>query len=225
MQLQGGVRRILVAALLLVLALSGLVAYRFIGSSSGEVVAIDYSIRADDFVQGNREAPTQLIEYSDLECRYCKQLHQSVLPRLLAEYPGELAVAYRHFPLHNRVPAVREARAAECAALQGGEKIFFAFIGRVFSVTASNYTLPESELSKIIIALGLNVDAFESCLANEETAEAVRKDMIEGTLLGIDRTPTVLVIHGGERRLVVGSGYAALKKAIDEMRAEGKSSQ
>lgn len=88
-----------------------------------------------DHIRGSRDAPVTLLEYSDLECPFCKQFH-TTLQRATQEYDGKVRWVYRHFPLdalHSK--ARKEAEAAECAAAQGK---FWEFLDRLFAVAPSN---------------------------------------------------------------------------------------
>jgi len=80
-------------------------------------------VTSEDFVRGNRNARIALIEYSDLECPFCKRFHPTA-QQLINEYPNDVMWVYRHFPLdqlHSKARA--EALAAECAGSLGGRQI------------------------------------------------------------------------------------------------------
>lgn len=59
-----------------------------------------------------------IVEFSDFECPACAGF-TPFLEQILADYPQDLAVEYRHFPLTMHPTADEAARAAEAAALQG----------------------------------------------------------------------------------------------------------
>jgi protein-disulfide isomerase len=66
-----------------------------------------------DHIYGNPNAPVSLIEYSDLECPYCKQFHST--PKEIVEASGgKVNWVYRHFLLGMHNPgAQKEAEASE----------------------------------------------------------------------------------------------------------------
>src|SRR3989344_2489645 len=91
---------------------------------------------AVDYILGNPNAPIKIVEYSDLECPFCKQF-QTTMHQIMQYYgnSGQVAWVFRHFPLaqlHSKAP--REAQAAECAGEQGGSEAFFKFVDRVFEI-------------------------------------------------------------------------------------------
>ena len=93
-----------------------------------------------DHILGNPNAEVFIVEYSDLECPFCKQFHKSML-EIMSEYgaEGKVAWVYRHFPLdqlHSK--ARKEAEATECATELGGNDAFWEYTNKIFEITPSN---------------------------------------------------------------------------------------
>ena len=83
-------------------------------------------VSADDHILGNPNADVIIVEYSDLECPYCKVFHVT-LKRVMDEYgkDGKVAWVYRHYPIAGLHPkAFHESEATECAWEQGGNNAF-----------------------------------------------------------------------------------------------------
>jgi protein-disulfide isomerase len=73
----------------------------------------------DENITGAKNAKVTLIEYSDFQCPYCQRFHPTV-KQVLAKYPNDVRVVYRHFPLESiHQFAKGYAIASECAAQQG----------------------------------------------------------------------------------------------------------
>lgn len=143
----------------------------------------------DDYIRGNPDAPITIVEFSDLECPFCKRFHPTV-QQALAEYGDQVKWVYRHFPLdaiHSK--ADTEAEAAECAGELGGSEKFWAYIDRVYEITPSNNGLDLNLLPQIAKDLGLDQKAFESCLASGKYAEKVESQYQEGIRFGVNGTP------------------------------------
>src|SRR3989338_11101801 len=70
----------------------------------------------NDHLLGNPNAPIIMVEYSDLECPFCKFFHKT-MQSLMDVYgkDGKIAWVYRHFPLDIHPKAPKEAEATECA--------------------------------------------------------------------------------------------------------------
>lgn len=147
------------------------------------------SVNADDYVRGNPDAPITIVEYSDLECPFCKQFH-STLQQALTDYGDQVRWVYKHFPLdalHSK--ADKEAEAAECAGELGGSEKFWAYIDRIFAVTPSNNGLDLALLPQIAKEVGLDQGAFEGCLNSGKYAEKVESQYQSGLRLGVNGTP------------------------------------
>ena len=151
-------------------------------------------LNATDHIVGNPEtAGFTIMEYSDLECPFCKAFHQTA-KRLLEKNGDNLAWVYRHFPLDSiHSKARKEAEAAECASELGGKDKFWEYIDLVFTTTPSNNGLDASLLPKFATQLGLNQSAFETCLASGKYADRIDVNFQNGMKIGISGTPTVIV--------------------------------
>jgi protein-disulfide isomerase len=82
-------------------------------------------ITSADHIRGNPNAPVKIVEYSDMECPFCKRFHPT-MQQTVDEYDGKVAWVYRHFPLDSIHSKARsEAIATECAGELGGNDMFW----------------------------------------------------------------------------------------------------
>lgn len=175
-------------------------------------------ITPQDHIRGSSSAKVVIFEYSDLECPFCKTFH-STLKSVMSKYPPtDVAWVYRHHPLpiHDRAP--KEAEAAECAAEQGGNTSFWAYVDRIFEVSPTNNGLAPSELPKIAAHIGINVPAFEKCLSSGKYAAKVSAQSKEAASIGVTGTPHSFLV-GPNGYLVSLKGAlseAAVRTKIDE---------
>lgn len=178
---------------------------------------VDVPVSDSDHIRGNANAQVTIVEYSDLECPFCKRFHET-MKQVLATYGDKVRWVYKHFPLDQLHPkADKEAEAAECAGEQGGNDAFWAYIDKVFEVTPSNNGLDPALLPVLAQDLGLDKGKFESCLSSGKYAELVEAQFQEGARLGVDGTPGSFV--NGER--VRGAvPFEALKEIIDRQLAK-----
>ncbi len=142
------------------------------------------------------EGNLTVVEYSDLECPFCKRFHPT-MQQVVKEYDGKVQWAYKHFPLASLHPkAAREAEATECAAKQDK---FWDYTDAIFERTPSNNKLEDSELFVAAADVGLDVDAFTECLESGETSDIVTTDLAEAQALGGTGTPfSVIIDENGE---------------------------
>jgi protein-disulfide isomerase len=186
-----------------------------------DTVAVEIrGVQKDDHIQGNPNAKVVIVEYSDTECPFCKQYHET-LKRIMAEYgpSGEVAWVYRHFPLPQLHPkAPKQAQAAECAGALGGEEAFWKFLNRVYEVTPSNNGLDDAQLPIIAEFAGVDKAAFEKCLTSETGKDRVQKDASEAAAAGGRGTPHSIILVGGEQVPVQGAQpYEVVKGLIDTL--------
>lgn len=104
-----------------------------------DTVTVDLApVTGDDYALGDPSAALTIIEYSDLECPFCKTFH-ATMQRVFDAYPGQIYWVYRHFPLDSIHPKARkEAEAAECAGELKGNDAFWKYIDTLFEQTPSN---------------------------------------------------------------------------------------
>jgi protein-disulfide isomerase len=88
-------------------------------------------ILATDYVKGDKNARFTLIEYSDIDCPYCKRFHPTA-QQLVDEYNGQVSWVYRQFPLDQLHPNARvKAQGARCAGKLGGAEAFWKYLDTV----------------------------------------------------------------------------------------------
>jgi protein-disulfide isomerase len=132
---------------------------------------------------------------------------------------GQVAWIYRPFPLgqiHSKAP--NEAAAAECAADQGGNKAFFDYIDKLYSVTPSENNLDPAQLPVIAQEVGLNVTTFNSCLSSGKFTKKVQDSYNEAIAAGGNGTPYILITQTGSKDAVPLEGaqpYDSMIAAID----------
>ena len=172
--------------------------------------------------KGNIAAPLTLIEFSDYQCPFCKRHADQTVPQLMKDYvdSGKMRYVFRDFPLESIHPrAVKAAEAARCAGDQGK---YWDMHGRLF---ANQRALDPEQLVEHARAIGLEERAFKDCLEQGKHVAAIKKDLEDGTKLGVRGTPTlVLGVSDGDqvKNAVVIRGaqpLAVFKAEIDRLLA------
>lgn len=172
-----------------------------------------------DHIRGSKDAQILLVEYSDLECPFCKRFHPT-MQQVLKEYGDKVAWVYRHFPLdqiHSK--ADKEAEAIECAGELGGNDGFWNLTDKIFEVTPSNNGLDLATLPDLASQVGLDKDVFKRCLDSGKYAKHVEEDYKSGIKVGINGTPgTVIVARNGKKELIPGAlPFEQVKQEIDAL--------
>lgn len=177
------------------------------------------AVTADDFAMGSANAPLTFVEYSDLECPYCKRFHQT-LHLVMDNHKGKIRWVYRHFPLdmlHKK--ARNEALASECVAAQLGNEGFWKFIDEVFKVTPANDGLDPAKLPEIAAGVGADRTTFEACMTDGALLSKVQEDVDDGNAVGIQGTPFVLIVKAdGSQFAIPGAlSYSAVSGVVEEL--------
>jgi protein-disulfide isomerase len=148
-------------------------------------------LNARDHIQGNPQAPIQLVEYGDYQCQFCGQAHP-VVKAVQRAMGDDLLFAFRNFPLSQVHPqAMRAAQAAEAAGLQGR---FWPMHDLLFEHQDS---LEDEHLFDYARLIGCEPDRFAEDIDSDPVVEKVRSDFLSGARSGVNGTPTFFI--NGER--------------------------
>ncbi len=193
------------------------------GGVQEEAISNITSVTPKDHILGNFEtAEVFIVEFSDLECPFCKSFHQT-LKQVVESYgpDGEVAWVYRHFPLTSIHPkAYQEAVATECAAELGGELKFWEYMDRLLEITPSNNGLDLTLLPQIAEDIELDRDAFIECLESGRQESAVNEDTEDAVKSGGRGTPhSILITKDGKDSMRVQGAqpFDVLKAQIDQL--------
>ena len=147
-----------------------------------------FAVAADGFAAlGSADADVTIVEFSDFECPFCVRV-QPTLKRILEQYSGRVRVVYRHFPLTSIHPyAYKAAEASLCA---GEQDQFWAYHDLLFD---EQHAMSEADLKEKARRLGLAEAEFTACLDSGRHTDAVRRDILEGAVVGVSGTPAFFV--------------------------------
>jgi protein-disulfide isomerase len=164
-------------------------------------------------LRGDANAPVTIVEFSDFSCPFCRKA-ESILPEVLAKYPGQVNLAYRDFPLASLHPqAELAAEASRCAEEQGK---YWEYHDLLFA-------RPDPQTHDLLLddarTLKLDDQKFDACLSSGRYKAQVQKDIEMGDRAGVVSTPGFF-INGS---FVSGAQPAAtFEKVIDRKLADAK---
>ena len=165
---------------------------------------------------GDNKAKVKVVEFSDFECPYCRRFGET-MKQVVADYNGEVAWVYRHFPLESLHPyAKKAAEASECAAELGGNEKFWQYADKFIELTA-NSGATDATFAEVAVSVGLNKAAFEKCLASGKYLEKISQQTADGTKAGCQGVPYSIVIVNGKPVSTIGGAMPIeeVKKIID----------
>ena len=143
-------------------------------------------VAADGPARGPKDAPVTIVEFSDFECPYCGQAHDTV-EQVMNTYAGKVRLVYRQFPLSFHPHAAKAAEAALCAADQGK---FWEYHDVLFK---NQKKLEPVDLKAHASEVGMDAQKFGQCLDSGDKKKAVDADQQAGLAAGVGGTPAFFI--------------------------------
>lgn len=143
-------------------------------------------VSEEDHIRGNVDAQVVMVEYSDVGCIHCQNLH-GTLHQILDVYEDEqFGWVFRHFPL--RAPA--EAHASECVAELADEEAFWDYMDEL--MIQAQQTTPDGNIDKLAdlaVTYGVDRDEFIECQESVRHRDRVQEFAADARDAGAQGTP------------------------------------
>ncbi len=169
------------------------------------------AVAPDDHVKGNPDAPVTLIEYLDFECEVCGA-YFPLIQQLAKDYPNDLKIVTRYFPIAGHRNSNTAAVAVEAAGRQGKYWEMHDLLFTEQKNWGEKPTPTPAVFEAYAEQLGLNMEQFKADVASDEVKARVKRDFDAGVQLGNRGTPSFF-LNG--RRIENPNGYEAFKALID----------
>ena len=146
----------------------------------------------NEHVLGSVDAKIVMVEYSDIDCPFCRRFH----------------------PVMEQIV---KARATECVSAALGNDAFWNYTNTLFTTDVSIDKLDDEA-----VKIGMSSDDFKTCMNSTAPDEAVQADIQSGIALGTKGTPNTIIVNSkGEQEIVQGAAdYASVKAKIDKLLAK-----
>lgn len=177
----------------LALTVGGLRLYQYTASQANS--SSSSSATVDDWykyaILGHRDGPTSaavtIVEFADFQCPFCQRA-SDVLKSIREDFPHDVAIVFRHFPLPRHEFAVTAAIASECAAEAGRFSTFHDLLFLQFD------SIGVKSWEEFGTDAGItDIHAFQTCIRDSTTLSIVNRDRQAAEELGVDGTPTFLI--------------------------------
>lgn len=157
---------------------------------------------------GPPDAPVTLVEFSDFHCPFCKRIEDSkTLTALRARYGDRLRIVWVDDPIDALHPRSRAAHEAARCALEQGR--FWPYHDALYAGPPKS----GDDLRAAAGQVGLDLAAFDACVASGREKAVVQRGVDEAARLGISGTPTFFV---NGRVLLGAQPIEAFTRAIDQ---------
>lgn len=166
---------------------------------------------------GKNNAKITIIEFSDMQCPFCRRFWKDTLPQLKKDYidKGLVKFYYRHLPLPPEVhpSATPLAEASECA---NDQNKFWEYHDKIFAEQdkqgEGTIPLTNEQIKEWAADIGLNTAQFNECFDSGKYSQKVKDDLADAQKAGAYSTPT-FYINGTP--LVGALPFEAFKTIID----------
>ena len=157
-------------------------------------------------VRGPSTAKVTIINFDDLECPFCAQMHAELFPATADHYKGLVKFIYKDYPLVEIHPwAMHAAVDANCLAGESGAA-YWNFVDYVHThasdITGAAHNPKQAFSTLDSLALdeakrsGLQTAKLTVCEARQDQS-AIEASIRQGDAVGVNGTPTLFV--NGER--------------------------
>ncbi len=143
----------------------------------------------------NEQADVVIVEFGDFQCPFCKKLWTG-----MEEYMGttdrSIRLHFAHYPLNDACnPGINDlhpfaCQAAVAAVCSAQQEKFWEFGDLTFE---NQESLERGDLVDYAKQVGLDVDAFETCLDDPKSLGQVRYDIGLGNKADLSGTPTFFI--------------------------------
>lgn len=150
------------------------------------------NVQKDDHSQGKANAPLTMIEYGDMQCPACAQLHPA-LKTIMSQVSDTVQLVFRHFPLtsiHDKAQITSQA--LEAASLQNK---FWEMHDLLYEKQSDWTTATVTSVVPILNGyakdLKLDVSQFEKDLTSQAVIDRIAHDVKDAESLQLNATPTI----------------------------------
>ncbi len=159
---------------------------------AGTALAQDKEWASGTLVMGDPNAPVTMVEYASMTCPHCAAFHTGVLKDIKEKYidTGKVKLEFREFPFD--ALGLRAAMLARCA----GPNRVFGMLDVLFKqqLVWARSQDPMAELSRLGRLGGVSQSRFDACMQDQELADAVLANRLEGQeKMQVDSTPTFFI--------------------------------
>jgi protein-disulfide isomerase len=161
--------------------------------------------------RGPRDAALEVVLFADFQCPFCKRV-EPTLRRLEKEYPGQVRLVWKNFPLSFHENAELAAEAAMAADAQGK---FWPMHDKLWAAEL----LDREHLERYAAELHLDLARFRAELDARRYRDRVEADVAEGQGAGVTGTPAIF-ING--RKIAGAYPWETFKKVADQELAKKK---
>ncbi|MBK8398666.1 MAG: thioredoxin domain-containing protein [Leptospiraceae bacterium] len=149
---------------------------------------------------GTSSAKITIVKFADFNCGHC--MHAShIIRQLLADFPGQIKVYYKNFPLDGTCnPVVQRKDPSASSCIAASASLCANKQGKFKEIYTGLYTDNENGIRHSVASVreianksGVNMQQFQSCMGSTEIQNYILQEAKEGEILNIQSTPSLFV--------------------------------
>lgn len=173
------------------------------GGDKRLVVPLELSGGKRDYIRGATRPRVEIVEFSDIQCPFCRKVHQTVKD-ILKRYPDDIRVVFKNYPLdQNCNDRIRQpyhqcacncAKTARCA---GEQDRFWEMLDGLYQLPVlqglQNAAEVKVAVSTLVQRLDLDQEAMNECLDSDRHNTKIESDIALGNALKLPGTPSIWI--------------------------------
>jgi protein-disulfide isomerase len=162
---------------------------------------------------GTPGAPVVIVLFSDFQCQYCREEAKMIRTELIKNYPTQVRLYFKDFPLETIHPWAKTAAVAGRCVFKQTPAAFWDYHDWVFEkqgeITPENF---DEKLSAFAQSKNLDAGALSACRTAPPAAADISRSLAEGRSVGVNSTPTMFV---NGRKIPYSITWENLKQVIE----------
>ena len=173
-------------------------------------------------ILGNPDAKITVVEFGDYQCTFCYKFHNDVMKKINDKYieSGDVNFVYKDFPLNGK-SSILASEASYCAQQQDR---FWTYHDMLYDNWGGENTgwITQEILTDFAKESELNLEEFNSCMANSEFRQKVLNNEQFAKEININATPSFLIFNDNEVYRIVGAQpFEQFEQTFQELRTLG----
>jgi protein-disulfide isomerase len=170
---------------------------------------------------GDPNAPVTMVVYADYQCPFCGQFALDMQPKIVQDFvrEGKVRLEFMEFPVLGGADLTdkgnESAQSAEAVLCAAEQDAYLPYHDTLYANQSGENkgAFNHDRLLNFAGDLGLDEDAFGTCLDSGKYEPTIAQMKAQGQALGITGTPMFVI--NGQVVSLTGQGYDLLEKQIE----------
>ncbi len=155
------------------------------------------ALKTDAVIEGNKDAPISLIEYSDMECPFCirQATEEKPIEKVRQKYGDKVNSMFKHSRWVNHPGTQTKALAVLCAKQAWTDDMYVKMYNGIYAQSTLQSVMDVSKLADLAKKIGLDVKKWQNCIDTKSTLSLFESQTKEALKFNLNWTPGTLVLN------------------------------